>query len=1112
MRALAGWTRQRVGEGASAGQLGPVLTELGTRGRYGRSLAVVGAAIAGDVAFLEARLADPDGGVRAQALKASLRLPVSDAALERAMDDAPYAVRRQIADAVVAGGRTALAERLLESVRESWGDQEAARLLPGCGPEAVARLLPGLFLAVARWQAIGSRHPDLLLDEIARQLAELPEQSRPAWWQRNADALAATAEARPLRVLELLEQHCPPQLPGPVRAGLGKLLRAAPGRTIRLLTAPQRRAAALQVPLSRTALGRVARLGAPELLDLGRAWSHRPDSLALLLRALPPSRRNDFFDAATAGQDLGRSEFSEALLTALPRPRAQAEARRIAAQAAERGAPWAVVLTATAHLPVAEARPELLAATRRPAAEDRAVAYPLLVRNAARSGQPAAVAELLQDLQRLRNEQDPVRSPALAALAEVPPRLFTGAVAEALGRLATDAVEARDSSWRTRLSLSELAVAVLREHAVSGEQALIGWALATLTELSGQLGGAGLGRLDRTLRRGQEVAVFQALLPWLEAGADKVDHTLTFALARALGRRARGLSGLQELLWQAVQFGNDATVRQAVELWLEDPRTRSERAVRVLELEPSAAVLPAVLGVLTHRRTDLLHLVLGERPPYGRFLTPGSHWLPPIHGIDRWTPSQQASAARLLTAAVGDAALPKHNRAWHLRTAAAVPEVGFDLVGRYLESLDTVLAEAALGALVWTDRPADALPLLLAHAGDDRARVALFAAGRAARFVAPSRLAQVLRAALLPAAGGTPAPGAKITSRKELVRLAATLLPVAEAAALLVEVYELPDQHRDVQAACVPVAAGLLRSPLAWRLLELAAAGLPVTQGAVLRTAPYELPVGDRPRYARLVGQVVGSAERETADRAIALLARWAPWYPEAMELLRATAVDLGNRSSWPAVADGLVTLTSTPEGSGPLLAVLAALVAAEDAVPVELDAAPGRDRPARQRIGHLVARLATAATTRISAGQSAAARQAGELLCAAGDFLPQGVQLRAAALDLEAPAAELPAALDDLAQLHTGRPALAARTAQTVRARLGAAGHPGDPVVLLLATERLAASGTYSAGLLAVALTQALGARTKWLPEWRSQLRALRGHAEPDVREAALGVVTAGE
>ncbi|MYS22482.1 MULTISPECIES: hypothetical protein [unclassified Streptomyces] len=1113
MRALATWTRNQVADRDGAGDIRPLLDELDTRGPFGRRLAVVAAVIAGDTGFLEARLADPDATVRGHALKSTLHLPISDAALERAMDDAPEAVRRQIATVVVAGGRTDLAERLIVPVREQWGDAEAARLLPGCGAEAVERLLPGLFLAVARWRALGRRYPDLVLDEAARQLADLPETARTDWWRRNADIFPAAVEARPLRVLELLERHCPAHLPGPVSDCLGHLLKAAPGRTIGLITAPAPLVPDTRGLVSRTALSRLARQAPPELVDLGRALSHTPEFLAQVLRALPPCRREGFYDAVTAGQDLIHSTLSSSLLDALPRRRAQTEARRMATQAAERGASWDTVLSAVSYVPVAEARPRLIAATRRPAAEDRALAYPLLIRNAARSGEAAAIATLLDDLQRLRNEQEPVRSPALTALSEVPPGLFAGVDTALLDRIATDAVEARDSSWRTRQALSKLALAMLREHAVSGERPLVGWALATLTQLSGHTGGANLGRLDTTLRRGQEFQVFEALRPWLEAGADKVDHSLTFALARALGRRARHMPELQELLWQAVQFGNDSTVIRAVDLWLDDPATRDERAVRVLEPEPSAAVLHPVLRVLTRRRTDWLDVLLADRPPYGRFVTPGTRWIPPIDGIRAWLPRQQAAVARLLARAAGDVSLPRQARAGYIRSAAGIPELGFQVVAGHLDSPDTVLAEAALGALAWTDRPAEALPLLLAHVADERARVAIYAATRVTAFVAPSQLETVLRAALLPGQDGTPAPAAKVTSRKELIRLAASRLPVGSAGAILAEAFALPGQHPDVRAACVPVAAELLRSPAAWSLLEGAAGGPPVTQAAVLRIQPYELQPGDRARYARLVGEVSGSSDAETADTATGLLARWSPWYPEAVPLLLARTVDLDNRSSWRAAADGLVALTASADGAGPLLEALAELVTAEAESPAHhLDAEADRDRPARQRTSHLVARLSSSVLVRQAKTSRAAALRASELLIANDDFRSLGTHLAAVALDFDARPVEVLDALDHLAALHADRPALAIRTAETLRHRLTTARRPGDPLVLLSAVDRLTANARYADGLLAVAITQALGPRTGWPQEWRTQLRALRRHAHPDVRDAALALTTAVE
>ena len=97
-----------------------------------------------------------------------------------------------------------------------------------------------------------------------------------------------------------------------------------------------------------------------------------------------------------------------------------------------------------------------------------------------------------------------------------------------------------------------------------------------------------------------------------------------------------------------------------------------------------------------------------------------------------------------------------------------------------------------------------------------------------------------------------------------------------------------------------------------------------------------------------------------------------------------------------------------------------------------QLDAAGERDRPTRRRIAHMVARLSVKVTTGGTAATRAAARRAGELLCAEADFVPEGVQLFTRVIDLDAEPAPLLAELEHLAALHADRPALAVRTAET--------------------------------------------------------------------------------
>jgi hypothetical protein len=1096
---------------AERGGLRDLLEDLAGHGVHGRRLAAAAAAAGGEKGYLAGHLTDPDPLVRRHALRAATRLDIGDYALEVALEDAPAAVRRELLTTIVAGRRTALADQIIDRHRAAWGDAEAARLLPGCGPGTVARLLPGLLPALGTWHAMLRRHPRALLDEAERQLAALPQASRGMWWARHAPGMALAAARHPSRVLDLLERHASGRLPRPLWDRLNRLA-ADPARTLRLLLRdPYRVEQLAHTGLPRKLLRRLVHHELPSLTALaalGRAWADDPARLAQLLRALPPSRRAELLDAITgvgADADAERA-LDDRILALLPHARRHAEARRLSHRAG---------LSALVHLPPAEVRAELLAAAHAPGADDRAAAWRLLVRNAAQSADPGAVTAALDDAAtRLRNEQEPVRRAALEALADVHPGLFTDEAADDLDRVAADALAARDSSTHLRAALGRLAGAVLREHAVTSHRDLVGWALRTAIRLSGNTGGADLGRLDRTLRRGQEHQVFEALRPWLEAGAEKVDHGLTFALARAVGRRASGMPELQELLRQAIRFGDDATVRQAVPLWLADPATHDERVAEVVGLDPSVAVLPEVLRLLTLRRTDLLDAVLGETPPYGRFLTEPAPWLPPLDGaVARWLPRQRRAAARLYAREAADPAATTHRRTAALAALARVPDAGAaEELRRWAGSPDVALAEAALAALARSHRPGEHLPDLLAHAGDDRASVAMHAAGRAAAHVPPSALAPRLAALLLPAAEGEQQAMVKVTSRKAAVRLAARLLPFPDAAALLADVYHDPGQHRDVRAACVLAALRLLDDEQGWRVVTHAASHpgpeIAESRHPVLRVAPLDLPERHRTRYARLIVALTATDGVRIASEAYTQLPDWAPWAPEVTTVLARAVTGEDDRRPWAPAAHALMAMAlSTPAARATVLAVLDHL-ATLDAHQDTPDAQDGADRPARRRV-RLLARQLTQAAGRNPGEARALAAEAGEVLARHPDFVPDAAETLLAAVDLDADPATLGPALARLAWLHQHRPALAARTARQLHGRLTAPAPPGDPTTLLAVARELGSQGAAAAGQFAVQLVRVGGARAHWTPPWRDLVRWLRRHPVPDVRDAALALRT---
>ncbi|MFB7471606.1 hypothetical protein [Kitasatospora sp. NPDC056184] len=1126
---------RRARELAADGGLPGLLAELERRGVYGRRLAALAASAGGATDHLTERLTDPDPVVRGYALRAARTRGIPDAAIEAAFTGASRVLRRQLARVVRHGRRHRLAERLVEDLRAEWGDTEAARLLSACGPAFVGRTLPDLAHA-APLAPLAARFPDEVLDHLERVLAEHPETLRLGQWPALADALGAAVRARPERVLDLLERFGPDL---PLRRDqLPRLAATDAERTVRLLADPRRGAVGpYTAPPTTGTLRRLVRADPPSLPDLGRHWLAAPRCFAALLRALPPGRRAAFLDLVYAGALPREAELS-LLLPLFPHARRHAEARRqVAARRAE-GRPWARIAPALAYLPTEEAQPELRAALSRPDAGDRAAAWTALFANAAASDDRAAVQDALGLLPRLRNEQDPVRCAALTALVRVPARLLTRAAVPLLDAAVEDAIGARDCSHATRAALQRLVTEVLREHALAGGAELVDWALRSLRRIAGQTGTVELGPLEHRLRRGDEHAVFATLRPWLDTMAGTADHWLLFTLARSFGRRARGIPDLQELLLHALRFGPDGAFGTAAALWLDDPRTRGSRVAEILQIEPSAAVLPPVRQVLVEQRTDLLDPLLDPVPPYGRFLRrPQRATLPPTRSASRWTPRQWRAAAGLAAAVASDPTVPLHGRAAAVHAAAAIPQYGEAVIRAQLDSApkdsaepdsapkdsaqpdsapkdsaepdsaEVVLAEAALAALARTDRPAEALDDLLAHAGGNRARVAVYAAARAARSAPPGELAERL-GELLSRAQGT-----KVTSRKEAVRLAAEHLPPRAAADLLVAAYRAEGQHQDVRAAAVAFAADLLDAEPVWELLaEAAGQGSPALRRAVLRADPGHLPQTHRARYAHLVASVAAAPDPEVARPALTTLPRWAAWAPQTADVARQAVTDLANRGSWREAAGAVRTLAASglPHplgGAAPgsllhrTLTELAAATRTDDP-----HAADDRDLPARRRLAHLADLPADERHRPLLAGVA-------DLLAAEPDL----ADIRAAALRRLVDPAAGPQALADalgaLAEAHRNRPAAAAFTALALlREHTSGPLPPPGTLDALVRTARPDGDTAAAAGLFATALTEAFGDRLGWPREWRTLLRELRRHPSPDVRDRALAAVTQRE
>jgi hypothetical protein len=1016
------------------------VAELAAGGPYERFLAVTAAAAFGFRPVVVRALEDPDSSVRAEAVKHALRRGWATGG--DLLADAPPVLRHLILRLL--RGHPGSGDELIDAVRDRYGDREAAALLPACTTPTVARLLPALARSIASWKVLARRHSPAVMDWAA---AGLTTTAPDADWSPFEAAVAACARTEPERVLDLLERFTATSLPD---VDLTSLAKRFPERTAALVIG-RVTASDHWRHLDDRVVRHLRGLGADELAALNKINFH-------LFGMLAPARRVEVFAAGAPPEDPWDSR-----LELLPEPVRSREVRRmLALPHVASSEQWRRELSRL--LPAAEVLPGLAGQARDPEAYTRQGAYQAMIAVAGR--EPAVVPEVLQRLLRMRTEREGLQREVLDSLRDLIPHVTDADVA-ALTAITDALLERRDLSLRTRDRLQEFAYAALIRRPDSAE--LTRWALGMIARLPV------IRWLETPLRPGQEHLVTAALRKRITA-----DPAELFDLADLLEVRARHVPELQELLRRAAAADSPADVRaRAVELWLDDRRTRPERVAELLREDPSAARLAPVWREVSGWSTTLLDDVLRDPALIG----------PPTYAR-RWTPRQQRAYAGALAAIAADTEAEQRVRTTAVKNLARVPVAGRESLTSFLDDPEVPIAEAALGALPWTDRPDEALPVLLGHAGGDRALVALPAADRAARFVSASALLTLLRDVLL-----APPAAVRVNSRKAAVRLLARYGP-PESTDLLAEVWHTPQTHPDVRVALVTAMRDAPRTPVVWDVLTAAAgSAVPAEVHALLGVVPQDLSENDRPRFASLVLTACTSPDRRIHQDGFEHLVRWVPWAPDALATITAALADpdrTGPGTHWPR--DVLRRLAGTLlDHAGTLEPVLTRLIALDRQDPDP--GSPERDRPARRCVTRLAGDVATLVQANPT-GDPAPAREAARMLVAEPAFLVDGAELL---VTLAGSHAE---PLAEVADLVATRPALAVGLAARItdvrpdRARR-------DETLTDVA--RLAGRGDLAGGLFALALIKAARLDHRWSDPWREALRGLREHPQPEVADAAV-------
>lgn len=1078
-------------DNAADAALGDLLDQLSGESGYHHCLALVAAAAAGDQGRLRSALNHPAPRVRSFALAHLDPAGVAPADLIAALLHGSAEDRRLLRRFVNRHGLTDVAEAAIGDVRRELGDAEAAALLPACGHGTVRRLLPDLLHATASLRVLARRHPQVVLELFGQELDGLSRRQRDLFWCQITAALRELALADPAGTLQLVEDAGPSWIvPWGLHPALGFLIRFAPSRVARLVaTEDFARQYGWRAPgwLMRNSKF----FSRDDQVAIARAFREHEALFFAWIAWLAPSTRAEVFARALDGVDTTSRIWVTDHLDVLPSETRHAEARRILGLRAIRGSE-VLTLQYVAVLPFSEARPALVAEAGRAKAEDRALGYSLLVGCARRERSPAAVDDVLQVCARLKNEQDPVRFAALRALATLPGSAFREEHLDDLQTLVQAVVEARDTSSATRREVTTIALSLLADAADDPTSLRFTFALGVLDRVVGPRGSVSLPRLDRVLRREVETHLIDTLMPRIEREASVERYSLAVSLAEALGRRAWGHAGLQDVLARAMGATSDSTVRMAVSLWLAPPRTRSERVAQVVARDESMVALPVVLTTLVRSRQDLLDVLLQSRPLKGRFLGGTTRYVPIIaDGFDRWLPRQCAAYRAALDSLIATPATPEWAKVDAVRTLARLPETGLDALVPYLGSSDVPIQEAALSGLAWTDQPGRALQRLLEFAGTDRARVAVYAVTRSARFVPRHELGPPLVALVASAR-------AKVTAKKEAARLLGTLRPPGAVDAL-VDTFDSDDVHRDVRVAIGRSLRASLDDDRAWPILARLASGSDDEARSLLETGPWHLPPRHRPRYADLVLALTRSGSSRVKAEASAALGSWARWSEGAPAVVCATIEDLA-APEWRPALTALPVMLADGAGWGDAVALVSALAGRVDSP--DWNAGGERDLPSAQRLEAVVTAVAGLSL------EDRADHRADLLLLAAPLSGPEELTVRLAAVDWSAPAP----ALTDIGRRLDARPLLAPAGMQAAAAALRRDEKAWSADALGVAADELIEEGSVGAGALALQLVSSAGARFGWPEAWRARLRALRAHPSADVATLAARVWTAHE
>lgn len=923
------------------------LLESGTA--YEAHLALTGAAVTGDSQAVMLALKHAKSGVRKRAA-ALLTVVVTDSTYNIEAEIITFSLecRDQLLDGIVKNNRQDWAERLLELVLSRWGAKEAGKLLSICSEETVSNRLPQIGYAINNWRLLTKRHPDEVIKYVDYTLQQAAESEKLSLWWTFDTAIEELSVQRPAMVLDFALKYGPRNYIHPViKQQLGRLMLFDSSGVFELLTRDEIRGHLIEQGIPPVVLKKRSCFTTEQWTVLGSILSDNPTHLAKVLDTLAPSKRTAIFNAAYPEYERKLRVFPISLLDVLPHQLRDSEAKRMLGLR-EIQENEEQMLEITARLLIDHAREQLVLATKTSNANERANAYGRLIQSTALSRR--GMEETLHFLIRVKNDQDPVRMVVMSELANCPVTLFNEEQISDLTLLVDMVVEARDTSYGTRLATEKLAFRILQAHALEMESSMFGFALWVFERMTLRSGQFMLFSRDWSgIPTPALESLFDKIYDFsMEANKRENDHVI-IQIADAFGKAIDRLPKLQSLLGEIVK--SKKVSRQAVRYWLAPYDTRDERVRELLDLDPTFIAFYEVFQHLHLKRQEWLDPYIAGKILKGKHLTGKTIYLIPARdGFHRYLPRQQQQLATLLERVALDTKRSFYERASAMRSLASLPDYESAQWDLLLQDKEVHVVEAALHAHSLIEQPEQVILMLLDNLEGDRARVAMYSIPRCARRVNPIFLTSKLSALLN-------RDKLKITVKKEAIRLLGYHRS-SENQVLLLREHEKPNNHKDVIIAIGHAVRQYLDYEQSWEILDCMSLSL---ERDIVRSlfnqSPVALPRKMRQRYLQLITKVTSHSDPVVVNDAFRTMTSWVHGNEFIIaEFAGKIFVDLQKSGQWRAALDTLIMASSEGLVNDRVVEFCRQLLNA--GMQEQCDTGSKRDLPARQRLIALIDKL----------------------------------------------------------------------------------------------------------------------------------------------------------